>query len=79
MATRRKHWTQTIEGKKRQSQLQKARWDKHRAEKSLTTNGTSRNTYQHPGKELTLIIGIMKSVKKLSPAGVSYVKERLNH
>jgi len=83
MAVRRKHWTQTVKGRKRQSDLQKARWERHRAgistemkaAKHFAANGVA--SFGDAGKEMTIIKGILKSFRKLSPAGINYVKERL--
>ena len=71
----RKHWTQTIAGKKKQSQLQKLRWERHRAssaqmkETLMATDGV--------GQDMEALKTISEALKKLSPAGMKYLRQRM--
>ena len=71
----KKHWTQTVAGKKKQSMLQKARWEKHRAFKARTAEAIS--TTQGIGQDMEALNTIFEAVTKLSVDGLKYLKQRL--
>lgn len=72
----KKHWTQTIAGKKRQSQLQKARWNKHRASKAQVEEALTAT--DGVGQDMEALKTISDAMKRLSAAGVKYLKQSLS-
>lgn len=71
----KKHWTQTIAGKRKQSNLQKARWERHRATQAQRDEVTS--TTNGVGQDMEALNTIAEAMKKLSPEGLKYLKQRI--
>lgn len=72
---RRKHWTSTIEGRKRQSKLQKDRWARHRASKAQMQEALTAT--DGVGQDMESLRIITEAMKNLSPAGMKYLKQSL--